>query len=86
MAMGKRDLASKIWLSDKRRYADLFNGTVFRGRQIVRPEDLEPINSEADVILTDKNGNNKGGAALSGYCHKLEMQSEFGGVCLRKSE
>ena len=66
MAMGKRDLASKIWLSDKRRYADLFNGTVFRGRQIVRPEDLEPINSEADVILTDKNGNNKGGGSAIG--------------------
>lgn len=58
--MGKRDLAGKIWLSDRKRYADLFNGTVFRGKQIVRPEDLELINSEADVILTDKNGKNKG--------------------------
>ena len=39
--MGKADIAVKNWLSDNDRFADLFNGTIFGGRQIVRPEELE---------------------------------------------
>ena len=54
--MGKSDLASKNWLQDRRRYADLFNGVIFGGRQMIQAEELEPISGEADVILTDKDG------------------------------
>ena len=52
--MGKSNIAVKQWLRDKQRFADLFNGTVFQGQQIVLPEDLEEIDSESSIIVTDK--------------------------------
>lgn len=50
--MGEADVSLKNWLKNKRRFADLFNGVVFGGRQVVKPEDLEEINSESDIIIS----------------------------------
>ena len=52
--MGKGNVAVRQWISDKERFADLFNGVVFQGRQIVSSEDLEPVVGESDIIITDK--------------------------------
>ena len=60
MFMGKSNIAVKQWLRDKQRFADLFNGTVFQGVQIVLPEDLEEIDSESSIIVTDKESKEKG--------------------------
>lgn len=54
--MGKADIAVKNWLSDRERFADLFNGTVFGGKQVVLPEELEDLDRETDIIVTDKDG------------------------------
>ena len=54
--MGKGDLASKNWLQDRCRYADLFNGIIFGGDQIISAEDLEEISGEPDVVFADKDG------------------------------
>ena len=45
--MGKEDILLKSYLGDARRYADLWNGALFGGRQLVRPEGLE----EASPVL-----------------------------------
>lgn len=58
--MGKADIAVKNWLSDNDRFADLFNGTIFGGRQIVRPEELENMDRETDIIVTDKEKKSRG--------------------------
>lgn len=58
--MGKANVAVNNWLSDNERFADLFNGALFEGRQIIRPEELEPLDREADIIVTDKDGKEKG--------------------------
>ena len=39
--MGKNDVSLKSYLSEKRRFADLFNGTLMKGRQVIQPEELE---------------------------------------------
>ena len=39
--MGKADAAVRNWLSDKRRFADLFNGVIFSGREVVTADELE---------------------------------------------
>lgn len=41
--MGKMDVLLKSYLGDARRYADLWNGGLFCGRQIVKAEELEEI-------------------------------------------
>lgn len=41
----RRDELLKSYLSDNARYADLINGYVFGGRQVVRPEDVTELDS-----------------------------------------
>lgn len=39
--MGKKDITLKDYLSDTRRYADLLNGSIFQGKQIIHAEELQ---------------------------------------------
>ena len=57
--MGKPDVAVKNWLSHKERFADLFNGCVFGGKQVVLPEELTIMNIESDIIARDKSDKRK---------------------------
>lgn len=41
--MGKADVAVRQWLSDKGRFADLFNGVVFQGEEVVLAGALEEL-------------------------------------------
>ena len=40
-SLGKKDEALAVYLDDKTRYADLVDGIVFHGEQVVKPEDVE---------------------------------------------
>ena len=51
--MGKYDMCMKEYLQDKRRFADLFNGSCFQGKQVIRAEDLEEA-SENYVAAEEK--------------------------------
>ena len=57
--MGRADVAVRRWLGDKERFADLFNGTVFQGEEVVLAEDMEEQKGESSLIVTDKNKNEK---------------------------
>ena len=52
--MGKGNAAVREWMSNPVRFSDLYNGIVFRGKQVVLPEDLEPAEGETDILLEDK--------------------------------
>ena len=54
--MPQGDVAVRTWIRDKKRFADLFNGTVFLGKQVVFPEELTIADSESDILLADKDG------------------------------
>lgn len=56
-SMGKKDITLKDYLSDRRRYADLINGSIFRGEQIVCAEDL----TEANAVQTRVHNGADGG-------------------------
>ena len=56
MPMWKADVSLKGYLSNKERFADLFNGCLFEGVQIISPHELVEINNESNVILPDKMG------------------------------
>lgn len=53
--MGKQDTAVKELFKNKPIYADFFNGSVYKGKQVIVPKDLELIESESDILITDKN-------------------------------
>lgn len=52
--MKQVDAAMKNLLKDKEKFADLFNGCLFSGKQIIHPENLKEINSEEVFVQRDK--------------------------------
>ena len=44
--MGKNDITLKDYLSEPKRYADLLNGSIFQGRQIIDADEL----MDADTV------------------------------------
>lgn len=57
--MGKKDASLKQWFKDNRRFADLFNGACFDGKQIIKPEELKDLDGESGLILRDKDGKHR---------------------------
>lgn len=43
--MGKKDITLKDYLSDSAKYADLWNGSMFQGRQVIKAEELSELNT-----------------------------------------
>lgn len=54
--MGKGDTSLALWLGDKKRFADLYNGNVFQGKQVVEAEKLELAQKETKELISDKEG------------------------------
>ena len=51
--MGKADVILKQWLRNKVRFADLFNAVVFDGEQVIKPEELEELNCESGIVISN---------------------------------
>lgn len=52
--MGRNDVSVKSWLKDHKRYADLFNGIIFEGRQVISANDLQTVDSQSNFLLQGK--------------------------------
>lgn len=70
-----KDLTKKRCLSDNERYADLINGTVFGGRQLLRAQDLEDLDSQAIVKHGKASGRRK---QYRPHYHDLIKKAAFG--------
>lgn len=46
----KNDIASKVYLSDPRRIADLINGSFFQGRKVIQWQDIEETNGQLLLV------------------------------------
>lgn len=67
--VGKKDIGLKTYLRDTARYADLWNGGVFQGRQIVKAEELREaspvhVRSEHDEAME-----RQGDLVMKQYCN-----------------
>lgn len=51
--MGKPDLAQNRFYENKERFADIFNGVLFQGRQVIRPDELDEAENELVQLLED---------------------------------
>ncbi len=56
--MGQKDLSFKSYISRDEYFADLFNGILFQGREIIRADELEEADSEIIVRLDNKTMSN----------------------------
>ncbi len=52
--MGKADVSIKQWLEDRARFADLFNGVIFGGEEVIKSDELESSGTESSIIIADK--------------------------------
>lgn len=50
----KPDIILKNYWNDNEQFADLFNAVLFQGKQIIRPEELEDVDTEESTILEHK--------------------------------
>ena len=80
--MGKMDVLLKSYLGDARRYADLWNGGLFCGRQIVKAEELEEIPPDSGSCQSER-----GVGETARPCYEAKWcRAAFRGFCGRKSE
>ena len=70
--MGKADVNVNIWLNEKKRFADLFNGVLYKGKQVIRPEELEEISPVASVSIKKSGRENTKYEKVSRYCDAME--------------
>lgn len=54
--MGKADISVNNWLEEKERFADLFNGVIFEGKQVIQPNELEKISPVTSVSTKNRRG------------------------------
>ena len=50
----KPDTVLKNYWNDKEQFADLFNAVLFEGRQLIKAEDLEDVDTEESTVLENK--------------------------------
>ena len=50
----KPDIILKNYWSDKEQFADLFNAVLFQGKQLIKAEELEDIDTEESTVLEHK--------------------------------
>ena len=62
--MGTKDAYQYDYLDDNERFADQVNGALFHGREVVKPEELEPTDERA-VYLGVQAGEHKGLEVIS---------------------
>ncbi len=53
--MGVGDVSLKKWLGNKNRFADLFNSVLYGGKCVIKPEELQCISEQRNLIVKDKN-------------------------------
>ena len=54
--MGKSDVYMKRWLSNKERFADLINGSLFHGKQIFSGDSLRAEDKEQRIMIRKSDG------------------------------
>ena len=54
--MGKNNVYMKQWLSNKERFTDLVNGSLFEGRRIFTAENLQKEDTEQGLVIRKLNG------------------------------
>ena len=52
--MGKSNHVLKEYWSAKPHFAELFNGTIFGGRQVVKPEQLEELDTAISTSIASE--------------------------------
>lgn len=73
----EKDLFINQYLENPEHFADIYNGTVFRGKQIIKPEDLSPAECNQSILLPDKSGRKKAVRRYRDVVKKTHLGAQF---------
>ena len=76
--MGKADVNVNIWLSEKNRFANLFNGVIYGGENVILAEDLEEVNPVSSVNVEKQSRKNEKYEEIPRHYYAME---EPGDAC-----
>ena len=76
--MSDKDNATRVFLSDREVFSDAFNGTLFNGRQIVKPQDLSELDPNEILLPEDLVGVGKGVERRRDMLKQLTLMSSRG--------
>ena len=57
--MAKKAAIVGQWIGNRRRFANVFNVKIFDGAQVIKPEELEPIEGETHILMQTKDGKSR---------------------------
>ena len=72
--MQEKDIVSMEYFEDPARFADLLNGFLFRGKQIIKPEEVKEANRFRSCFC---GGRSEGLSAVSGYFSSSELSYAY---------
>ena len=75
MCIGKNDMSLVRFYENRRRYADLVNGYLFHGEQVVTEEDIKELDSR---VVGEKNGTRKNGKQFGQVYRDMVRKLIFG--------
>lgn len=58
--MGEKNITEITCMKDKERFADLCNAKLYEGREVIKKEELELLDSSQALVLVGKDGTRKG--------------------------
>lgn len=56
--MAEKDVVLRNYLAIPEVFADLFNGALFKGKQLIHQEELESMDSSSSILIKEKSGEN----------------------------
>ncbi len=77
-SMADKDNATRVFLSDREVFSDAFNGTLFKGRQVVRPQDLSELDPNEILLAEDYAGLGKDTERRRDLLKQLTVMSDGG--------
>ena len=72
--MGKNDVRISVWLSEKERFADLYNAPLFHGKPVFTADTLEKMDTRQNLSFQSNNGKE----VLVQRFHDICMKSTLG--------
>ena len=71
----KPDTILKNYWNDNEQFADFFNAVLFEGRQVIKPDDLEDIDTEESSVLEHRN-----------YAESIQASRDNIKICKRSND
>lgn len=75
--MGKNDVRISVWLSEKERFADLYNAALFHGKPVFTADTLEKMDTRQNLSFQSNNGREVSVQRFHDICMKSTLGTKL---------